>query len=168
MDPFIGQISVVAFNFAPKHWALCNGQLLSIPQNQALFSILGTTYGGDGINNFALPDLRGRAAMHAGVLNRLGASGGEETVQLNTQQLPAHAHLPQAKSDAATVASPTGNVWAASVGNANQYSPLASADVVMSPAASGPAGGNQPHENMPPVQVLNFVIAIQGIFPPRN
>ncbi len=168
MDPFIGQISVVAFNYAPRGWAQCNGQLLAIAQNQALYSLLGNTYGGDGRVNFALPDLRGRAAMHAGD-TPLGANGGVETVQLNQAQIPAHTHIPQAISAAGTLAPPNNNVWAASSGGDSQYTPAAaSADVTMAPTASGPGGSNQPHDNMPPMQVLNFIIALQGIYPSHN
>lgn len=167
MEPFIGQISVVAFDYAPRGWALCNGQLLSIAQNQALFSILGTTYGGNGTTTFALPDLRGRAAMHAGT-NPLGACAGAENVQLNQAQIPPHNHSPRAISAVGTLPSPANNVWAASAGADNPYAPAGSADVVMLPAASGPCGSNQPHDNMPPVQVLNFIIALQGIFPSRS
>jgi microcystin-dependent protein len=168
MEPFLGQISVVAFNYAPRGWALCNGQVLPIAQNQALFSLLGTAYGGDGRVTFALPDLRGRAATHYSNANPPGATGGAEKVQLNTTQIPPHVHMPQANSAAATLAPAANNVWAASPAEAFQYSPLTAADAVMSPAASGSAGGNQPHDNMPPVLVLNFIIALEGIWPSRN
>jgi microcystin-dependent protein len=167
MEPFIGQISIVGFPFAPKNWALCNGQLLSIAQNQALFSILGTTYGGNGIQTFALPNLQCRSAMHTGNVNPLGAQGGTETVALNATQLPLHTHGVNAASAVGTAASPSGNVWAGSSGNDLQYA-SGTPDVVMAPNASGPGGSDQPHNNMPPVTVLNFIIALAGIFPSRN
>src|SRR6185295_13874980 len=113
MEPFLGQISTVAFNFAPRGWALCNGQLLSVPQNQALFTLLGTTYGGDGVSNFGLPDLRGRAAMQPHT-NALGATGGVESVQLTAAQIPSHMHQANAQSVGGTSTAPSGNVWAAS------------------------------------------------------
>ena len=164
-EPFIGQISVVAFNFAPRGWALCNGQLLSISTNQALFSLLGTTYGGNGQTTFALPDLRGRAAMNASSANPLGSVGGTETVTLAPAQMPTHSHNVNATTAAHSLGNPTGNLWAAST--ANQYA--ASPDATtLSPAALGSAGGGQPHSNMQPSTVLNFVIALQGIFPSRN
>ena len=165
--PYIGQISLVAFPFAPKGWALCHGQLLPILQNQALFSILGTTYGGDGIQTFGLPNLQSRAAMHVGNVNPLGAQGGTENVTLNAQQIPLHTHQLNAVKEAGTTASPTNGLWAASTGNDQQYS-TGTPDVTMAPNASGSGGGNQPHNNMPPVTVLNFIIALQGVFPSQN
>jgi microcystin-dependent protein len=167
MQPFIGQISVVGFNFAPKGWALCNGQLLAIQQNQALFSILGTTYGGNGVQTFALPNLQCRAAMHMGNANLLGSTSGTEAVQLNALQIPLHTHLVNAVKTAGTAAAPGGNLWAVSNGNDLQYGP-ANPSVFMAPNASGPGGADQPHNNMPPVTVLNFIIALVGIFPSRN
>jgi microcystin-dependent protein len=166
-EPYIGQISIVGFGFAPRGWALCNGQLLSIAQNQALFSILGTTYGGNGVTTFALPNLQCRAAMHAGNVNPLGAAGGAENVTLNSSQIPLHTHTVNAASTAGTVASPVNAVWAASTGNDLQYA-TGTADVFMAPNAIGPGGADQPHPNMPPVTVLNFVIALVGVFPPRS
>jgi microcystin-dependent protein len=167
MEPFLGQISIVAFPFAPRGWALCNGQVLAIVQNQALFSLLGTTYGGNGINTFALPNLQGRAAMHTGNVNALGTLGGAEAVPLNVQQIPLHTHSVRAVKAVGNVATPSGSVWAASTGNDLQYA-TGTMDVVMAPTVSGPGGSDQPHNNMPPVTVLNFVIALQGIFPSRN
>ena len=165
MEPFIGQISTVAFPFAPRGWALCNGQLLSIAQNQALFSILGTTYGGNGVQTFALPDLRGRAAMNASSANPLGTVGGTETVALLSAQMPAHTHSVNAVTTAPTVPSPSNALWAAAA-SGNQYA--ATTNASMSPSAMGGTGGSQPHGNMQPSTVLNFVIALQGIFPSRN
>jgi len=167
-DPYIGQISVVAFNFAPKGWALCNGQLLAISTNQALFSILGTTYGGNGTTTFGLPDLRGRAAMHWNGTYPLGAMGGNENVTLNSTQIPLHTHLPRAVSATGTVSPPATAIWAGSEKNDLQYDAAGAANVFMAPTALGPGGSGHPHENMPPVTVLNFVIAVQGLFPSRN
>jgi microcystin-dependent protein len=172
MEPFIGQISTTAFPFAPKGWALCNGQILAIATNQALFSILGTTYGGNGVQTFALPDLRGRAAMHVtanyppGVNYPLGGWAGAETVVLNSQQIPAHTHIPNAVSTEGTLPSPAGNLWAASAGNDLQYA--LTTDTTMFPGALGGGGLGQPHENMHPSLVVNFIIALVGIFPSRN
>lgn len=167
MEPFIGQISIVGFSFAPKGWALCNGQLLSIAQNQALFSILGTTYGGNGIQTFGLPNLQCRAPMHFGNQNPLGAMGGTENVTLNSTQIPLHTHGVNAVKAVGTVATPASNIWAASTGNDLQYA-TGTTDVVMASNAIGPGGANQPHNNMPPVTVLNFIVALVGIFPSRN
>lgn len=166
MEPYVGQISMVAFPFAPKGWALCNGSLLSINQNQALFAILGTTYGGDGVTTFKLPDLRGRAPVHSGSSNPLGSTAGVETVTLNSQQIPFHTHLATAVNTAGTTASPSGGVWAASTGNDLQYA--VASDAYMAPNASGPGGSKQPHENMQPGTVVNFIIALQGVFPSRD
>jgi microcystin-dependent protein len=166
MDPFIGQISVVGFTFAPSGWALCNGQILSIQQNAALFSLLGTTYGGDGIQTFALPNLQGRAAMHIGN-NPIGLAGGTETVTLNSTQIPVHTHAANAVKEAGTTATPTAGIWARSAADDLQYA-TGTPDVLMAATASGPGGSNQPHNNMPPYTVLNFIIALQGIYPSRS
>jgi microcystin-dependent protein len=166
-DPFLAEIRVTSFNFAPKGWALCNGQLLPINQNQALFALLGTTYGGDGRVNFALPDLRGRAAVHAGTLVQ-GSQGGTSTVTLTSAQLPAHAHALYATSTLATSASPAGALLAAKPRSGRDiYAPPANV-VGLNAAAVANAGGTQPHDNMQPYLVLNFIIALQGIFPSRN
>lgn len=164
--PYLGEIKVISFNFAPKGWALCNGQLLPINQNQALFSILGTTYGGDGRVNFALPNLRGRAAMHTGSGFTIGERGGEEAHTLTVQELPAHVHLPKADPGLPTATSPAGNLWAAQ--SANGYTTSLVTPVAMSPQSISSVGGSQPHLNLPPYVVLNFVIALQGVFPTRN
>ncbi len=162
--PFLGEIKIVSFIFAPKGWAECIGQLLPINQNQALFSLLGTTYGGDGQTNFALPDLRGRVPFHTGNTLTLGQRGGEEAHTLNITELPAHNHVPAGSSNAANAAAPTGNVWATltSAGYA------AASNTSLNPASITNTGGSQAHNNQSPFLVLNFCIALQGIFPSRN
>lgn len=167
MEPFIGQISVVGFNFAPKGWALCNGQTLAIQTNQALFSILGTTYGGNGVTTFQLPNMQCRAAAHTSGPLPLGALTGTENVTLSQLEIPLHTHIVNGVKEAGGIASPSGNIWAGSAGNDLQYA-TGTPDVFMAPAASGPGGQGQPHTNMPPVTVLNFVIALVGIFPSRS
>lgn len=159
--PFLGEIKIISWNFPPKGWALCNGQLLPINQNQALFSILGTNYGGDGRITFGLPNLQGRMPVHNGPGFVLGEVGGETIHTLTPSELPAHNHLPVGSSGAPTAGSPAGNIWAS--GNGNPFD--SSVNTSMNPAAILPAGGSQPHDNMPPYLVLNFVIALQGIFP---
>ncbi len=159
--PFLSEIKIVSFNFAPKGWALCNGQLLPINQNQALFSLLGTTYGGDGRVNFALPNLQGRMPNHVGNGLVLGEQGGETAHTLNISELPAHNHVPVGSStDPATFSSAAGHLWGVFAGGYNTQP-----DSAMNPACLSATGGNQPHENMSPYLVLNFVIALQGIFP---
>lgn len=162
--PFLGEIRIVSFNFPPKGWAFCNGQLLPINQNQALFSLLGTTYGGDGRQTFGLPNLQGRVPFHMGNGLTLGEAGGETAHTLNISELPAHNHVPVGSSNAASAASPAGNVWA-SLTNGGY---LATPNAAMNPASILPIGGNQPHENMSPYLTLNFCIALQGIFPSQN
>ena len=175
-DPFIGQIMMFAGNFAPRGWALCQGQLLPIAQNTALFSILGTTYGGDGRNTFALPDLRGRLPMQPGQgpglsPRTLGEQGGSQTVTLLSTQMPAHTHMLAASGAQADQFSPEGHVSAVQV-DLNSQQPVntyASApNTTMNPAAIGVAGGNQPHDNMSPFLCINFIIALQGAFPSRD
>jgi microcystin-dependent protein len=161
--PYLSEIKIVSFNFAPKGWALCNGQLLPINQNQALFSLLGTTYGGDGRVNFGLPNLQGRIPIHMGNGFALGELGGEQAHTLNISELPAHNHTPVGSSAAPTVGSPAGNLWASIT---NLYA--AASSVSMKPACITANGGSQPHDNMSPYLVLNFVIALQGIFPSQN
>jgi microcystin-dependent protein len=162
--PFLGEVKLISFNFAPKGWALCNGQLMPINQNQALFSILGTTYGGDGVRTFGLPDLRGRTAVHVGGGIALGQSAGETAHTLITAELPSHTHVCRGKAGTANSASPVGNTWVTQA--ANPFSD--SANTVMNPSATTAAGGSQPHDNMQPYLVINFIIALQGIFPSRN
>jgi microcystin-dependent protein len=163
-NPFVGEIRMFAGNFAPAGWALCDGSLLSIADNDVLFTLIGTTYGGDGQSTFGLPDLRSRVPLHMGSSFPLGQNGGEETVTLTANQLPAHTHVPQANSGIGTQTSPAGKVWAASSNfpySAN--APSAS----MAPGAVGSAGGSQPHANMVPFLAINFIISLFGIFPPQ-
>ena len=172
-DPFVAEIRIFPFNFAPKGWAFCNGQLLPLSQNTALFSLLGTTYGGNGQSNFALPNLQGSAPMHPGQgpglsLHDLGETGGSATVTLLTSEIPAHPHALMASSTTGTKSLATANSLARTSG-ATPYLPPAGAPLVaMSQAALSPAGSNQPHNNMMPYLTLNFNIALQGVFPPRS
>ena len=172
-DPFVAEIRIFPFNFAPKGWAWCDGQLLPLSQNTALFSLLGTTYGGNGKDNFALPDLQGRAPMHPGQgaglsLYDLGEVGGSDTVTLLESEIPSHPHALQAANTPATSRTPTGNVLARAVG-ANVYLPPSGATLVsMSGDALGPAGSDQPHNNLQPYLTFYFCIALQGVFPPRG
>jgi microcystin-dependent protein len=163
-EPFIGEIKVISFNFPPKGWAFCNGQLLPINQNQALFSILGTTYGGNGVTTFALPNFQGRMPIHPGQGFSLGQQGGEVAHTLTTNEMPAHNH-PAMGAATATGSSPNGTVWAPADG-ALEYE--ASPNTTMSPTAIANGGGSQPHQNEAPYLVLNLVVALQGIFPSRN
>jgi len=163
-EPFLGEIKIISWNFPPKGWAFCNGQLLPINQNQALFSILGTTYGGDGRVNFALPNLQGRVPVHVGNGISLGELAGETSHTLNISELPAHNHVPVGSSTAANTPTPVGNLWASS----GQTVYAAAANNAMNAAGFLPVGGSQPHENMSPYLVLNFIIALQGIFPSQN
>jgi microcystin-dependent protein len=164
-DPYLSEIRLFSFNFPPKGWAFCNGQLLPINQNQALFSLLGTTYGGDGRANFALPNLQGRVPMHQGNGLALGQGGGETTHTLNLAELPAHNHVVWGSSNTATVTAPAGSYLATSPGNV--YAPPPGNTSLM-PATARTVGGSQPHDNMSPYLVLNFCIALQGIFPTQN
>jgi microcystin-dependent protein len=164
--PFLAQISVFSFGFAPKGWALCNGQLLPINQNQAVFSLLGTTYGGDGRTNFALPNLQGRVPVHMGSGFTLGQAGGEDSHTLAVTELPAHSHPANCSGNAATLASPAGEFWAADNAGNLPYSTTGSA--AMAGGSITPTGGSQPHNNLAPYNVLNFAIALQGIFPSQN
>ena len=167
-EPFLSEIKIVSFNFPPKGWALCNGQLLPINQNQALFALLGTTYGGNGQTTFALPNLRGQVPIHMGNGHTLGEAAGSETVTVNIQQLPTHTHVLQGSTtQAADSSGPSGsNVFGGSKGS-QLYGPGANL-VAFAPATVSSVGGSQPHNNMMPYLVLNFIIALQGIFPSRN
>lgn len=174
-DQFVGEIRIFGFNFPPTGWALCNGQLMSISQNTALFSLLGTTYGGDGKSTFALPNLQGRAPLQPGQgpglsLRDLGETGGETNVTLIQSEMPLHTHGPlQASTSAGTQQAPGNAVWGTSQvlrQGVNLYTPNPGSP--MNPAAISAAGGSLPHNNLPPYLVLNFCIALQGIFPPRQ
>jgi microcystin-dependent protein len=171
-DPFVAEIRIFPFFFAPKGWAFCDGQLLPLSQNTALFSLLGTTYGGDGKSNFALPDLQGRAPMHPGQgpglsLHDLGETGGSETVSLLESEIPSHSHLLRAYgSDPGDHFNPTGTSLSRS--NNGQAWGAAAALTNFSDSAIAPAGGDQPHNNMQPYLTLNFCLAMQGVFPPRT
>jgi len=164
--PFLSEIKIMAFDFAPKGWALCNGQTLPINQNQALFALLGTTYGGDGRSNFALPDLQGRVPMHTGGGHTLGESAGELNHTLQVAELPTHIHGLNATTNVATSSAPSGKVLAKSAG-AQLYAPAASL-VAMNAASITPVGGSQAHLNQQPFLALSFCIALQGIFPSRS
>ena len=172
MDPFVAEIRIFPFNFAPKGWAFCDGQLLPISQNTALFSLLGTTYGGDGKSTFGLPNLQGRAPMHPDQgpglsLHFLGESAGSDTVTLQQQHMPSHSHPMSASNLPGEDASPANEALARSVG-ASLYQTTTNANVVQyAPSAVSPAGGDQPHNNLQPDLTLDFNIALQGVFPPR-
>jgi microcystin-dependent protein len=179
MDPFVAEIRIFPFSFAPKGWASCDGQILPLSQNTALFSLLGTTYGGDGKSNFALPDMRGNAPMHPGQgpglsLHDLGETGGSDTVSLLESEIPSHTHtLMSVSAFAGTDNSPQNNVLSKATSGAplNAYvpgSPAPSPTVGMAGAAVAPAGGDQPHNNMQPYLTLNYCIALQGVYPPRT
>lgn len=173
-DPFVAEIRIVGFNFAPTGWAFCNGQLLPISQNTALFSLLGTMYGGDGKSTFALPNLQGHAAMMHGQgpglsLHFQGETGGADTVTLLQSEIPAHAHAMQAVSVPASASlAATGHALARSVGGSAYDAPAPGAAVTMAPQALSQAGGSLPHNNLMPYLTLNFVIALQGVFPARG
>lgn len=164
--PYLGEIRLSAFPFAPRGWALCNGQLLPINQNQALFSILGTTYGGDGRVNFALPDMRNRAPVHWGNGFTLGEHGGESAHTLSVAELPAHTHLVRADPNLPDQTAPAGHLWAAQ--SANGYTSAPTQPVAMSAQSISTVGGSQAHTNLPPYLVVSFIIALQGVFPSRN
>jgi microcystin-dependent protein len=170
-EPFIGEIKMFAGNFAPKGWAFCNGQVLPLAQNQALFAILGTTYGGNGVNNFALPNLQASVPIHFGQGAGLppfvlGQTGGEESHTLTSNEIPNHTHTVNAVSDPGNINVPTNALWATSVARVSQYGPTT--DTTMSSAALGPGGSSLPHENRQPYLTVNFIIALVGIFPSRN
>ena len=174
MDPYIGEIRIFAGNFAPKDWAFCNGQLLPISQNTALFSILGIMYGGDGKSTFALPNLQGAAPMHAGdgpglTPRTIGEYGGEQTVTLLEMEMPLHSHAAVVGDPAYLQASPEQGIWSKTQGRlgAKAYSD-ATNPMGMNPQAIQVSGGSQPHNNMQPYLGLNFIIALQGVFPPRG
>ena len=165
-QPYVGEIRMVGFNFAPQGWAFCDGSLLSIAQNEALFTLIGTTYGGDGQTTFALPDFRGRIPIHWGDGFNLGEKGGEEFHTLIMQEMPAHSHSAQAVAGAGTGVDPTNNSTAEIRGFL--YTASGQNNTAMSPFATSISGGNLPHNNMMPYLGLNFCIALQGVFPARS
>jgi len=174
-SPFLAEIRMFPFNFAPKGWAFCDGQILPISQNTALFSLLGTTYGGNGTSNFALPNLQGSAPMHPGQgpglsLRDLGEAAGESYMTLLTSEMPAHTHGTTCNSGAGGLNSPAGNYWGtAKEGRqaVNRYSALPGSSPLMNPQAFTVAGSSFPHNNLPPYLTLNFCIALQGVYPSR-
>lgn len=171
-EPFIGEIRMFGGNFAPLGWAFCNGQLLAIAQYDALYALIGTTYGGDGQTTFALPDLRGRIPIHMGTggglsPRTLGESSGTETVTLTSDQLPAHDHQFVGTTSAASAASPA-SALVATPTSVDLYRPATIPASNMAPGAIGMAGGSQPHDNIQPFQCISFIIALEGIFPTQN
>jgi len=164
-QPFIGEIRMFGGNFAPQGWMFCDGSILAIAENDALFALIGTTYGGDGQTTFALPDLRSRVPMHQGNGHTLGEMSGSETITLTVNQLPSHSHVPQA-SNAGGATSPAGNVWANSA--ALQFAPSNSSLQPMNQGVMGTAGGSQPHDNMLPFQAVSFIISLFGVFPSQG
>ena len=175
-NPFLAEIRIFPFNFAPKGWAFCDGQILPLSQNTALFSLLGTTYGGDGRSNFALPNLQGCAPMHPGQgpglsLHDLGETGGSDTVTLLESEIPSHPHSLMAAALVADLDAPSPNVALARTTPAQLYTSAANGTpplVQLSDNTIAPAGGDQPHNNLMPYLTLNFCIALQGVFPPRT
>jgi Microcystin-dependent protein len=173
-QPFLGEIKIISWNFAPKGWAFCNGQFLPINQNQALFSILGTTFGGNGQTTFALPDFRGRSPYHVGQGHTLGEAGGQAAHTLTISELAQHTHNPNASNTSGNLVFPatlspvpSHNIWAITTQNPYVAAPGTNL-VSMNAGCIGNTGGSQPHENRQPYTVLNFIIALQGIFPSRN
>jgi microcystin-dependent protein len=170
-SPFVGEIRMFAGTFAPSGWALCNGQTMAISQNAALFTLIGTTYGGDGVTTFQLPDLRSRIPVHQGTNSNNGTSyvqgqvAGEESLVLTSNQMPQHIHVAQALSTAGNQQGPAGGIWASS--NLGQFS-SSSANGTMNPAAISSVGSNQAHPNIMPYLAVNFIISLFGIFPSRN
>ena len=167
-NPFLGEIRMAGFTIAPHGWAFCNGQLLPINQNQALFALLGTTYGGDGRTTFALPNLQARVPIHVGEGNNLGNLGGEITHTLTSGEMPTHTHPLNAYSGNADNSDPQSDLLATATGGINPYGSPGGTLTSMSTQAITSIGGSQPHDNMQPYLVINFIIALQGIFPSRN
>ena len=161
--PYIGEIRIFGGNFAPVGWLLCQGQLLPISQYDVLFNLIGTTYGGDGQNTFALPNLSSRLPYHQGTGYVIGQTGGAEQVTLTQQQVPVHTHTANANTPNGSQPGPAGNVWGA--GTLSSYTASQAANATMNPSALSPAGESQPHDNMPPFLCLNFIIATEGVYP---
>ncbi len=164
--PYVGEIRLFAGNFAPSGWALCAGQLLPISENDTLFALIGTSFGGDGQSTFALPDLRGRVPVHRGPVNTLAQSGGTETVTLTGAQLPSHRHAFIASAAAGSASAPQGAVLATTVGNIYHSQPTSL--VPLGTASVTAVGGSQPHENMQPFLCMNYIISLFGIFPSQT
>ena len=167
-EPFLSEIRIFSFNFPPAGWAFCNGQTLPISQNQALFSLTGTYYGGNGINTFNLPNLQGSVPLHMGGSFLLGNTGGEQNHTVTVYELPSHAHTMNAANSAATTASPSHAALAQTAPSVGAAYAASGPATTLAPQAIGSVGGGQPHNNLQPYLVLNFCIALVGIFPPRN
>jgi microcystin-dependent protein len=172
-NPFVAEIRIFPFNFAPKGWAFCDGQILPLSQNTALFSLLGTTYGGDGKSNFALPNMQGNAPMHPGQgpglsLHDLGETGGSDTVTLLESEIPSHSHTPMSSTTSAASPTPGPTVMFGKSNGIAAYSSTTTGLVQLNDNAVAPAGGDQPHNNLMPYLTLNFCIALQGVYPPRT
>jgi microcystin-dependent protein len=171
LDQYLGEIRIFSFNYAPKGWAMCAGQLLPINQNTALFSLLGTQFGGNGTTNFQLPDMRSRVPIHAGSGYNIGETGGAEQVVLNINQIASHQHLMQAVNSPGAVETAIGNTLAQSNSTAaspNRYAAGSSNLTALNPASIQPVGGNQPHSNIQPFLAMNYCISLTGIYPSRN
>jgi microcystin-dependent protein len=166
--PFLGQLAIFSFNFAPKGWAMCNGALMPINQNAALFSLLGTFYGGNGVSTFALPNLQGRVPMHVGSGFVQGEQSGEESHTLILTELPGHTHNVEGSTATATVLSPTNNTLATTTDTPYATNPATSTFVTLNPSTVASTGGSLPHENRQPFLVVNVCIALSGMFPSRN
>jgi microcystin-dependent protein len=174
-DPFVAEVRIFPFPFAPKGWAFCNGQILPLSQNTALFSLLGTTYGGDGRSNFALPNMQGNAPMHPGQgpglsLHDLGETDGSTTVTLLQSEMPSHGHPMNAEGRVEatkSIPSPT-TAFSRTANNTTPYQASTTHNVTMAPTTIAPVGGNQPHNNMMPYLTLNFCISLQGLYPQRS
>lgn len=170
-QPFIGEIRMFAGNFAPVGWAFCNGALIPISENDALFNLIGTTYGGDGQNTFALPNLQSRVPVHVGPGFALGQAAGAETVTLTTSQIPAHSHVPTCFSNPGVGGNsntPDQGLWASATQTVGEVYAAAAPSLTMNPGAIGSAGGSQPHDNMLPFLVINFIISLFGVFPSQS
>lgn len=167
-QPFVGEIRMFAGNFQPAGWAFCSGQLLPISENETLFQLIGTTYGGDGQSTFALPNLQSRLPLHQGSGFVLGQASGVESVTLTTQQIPAHSHVPQCQTASNQAQGPGNGLWAATAPATAQIYANSAPAAAMNQGAVGSAGGSQPHDNMMPYLVVNFIISLFGIFPSQN